>query len=59
MLCYILLCYVVVDGAAIMGLERTAVYEEQQVEKENKKENDTVLKMLMKKSGMYSYQLVL
>jgi len=54
-----LLCYVVVDGAAIMGLERTAVYEEQQVEKENKKENDTVLKMLMKKSGMYSYQLVL
>ena len=41
----------VVDGAAIMGLERTAVYEEQQVEKENKKENDAVLKMLMKKSG--------
>jgi len=44
----------VVDGAAITGLERTAIYDGQadkQDEKENKKESDTVLKMLMKKSG--------
>lgn len=46
-----------VDGAVIAGLERTAVYEEQQVEKE-KKEDDSVLKMLMKKTGMVVYYAV-
>ena len=45
-------CLSVVDGAAIAGLERTAVFEEPEAEKENnKEENDSVLKLLMKKTG--------
>ena len=49
--CY---CPSVIDGSAIAGLERTAVYEEPEAEKENnKEENDSVLKMLMKKTGKY------
>ena len=45
-------CFVVVDGAAIAGVERTAVFEEPEAEKENtKKDNDRVLNMLMKKTG--------
>jgi len=42
----------VIDGAAIAGLERTAVYEEQEVEKDNKEENDSILKMLMKSGNV-------
>lgn len=45
-------CLLVVDGAAIAGLERTAVFEEPEAEKEStKEENDSVLNMLMKKTG--------
>ena len=51
-LCDLLCCLLVVDGAAIAGLERTAVFEEPEAEKENnEEENDSVLKMLMKKTG--------